>query len=94
MPVTAIDPHSEWRVMTEPTNESASDADRGALMLRCPTCGTRFGVSLEGRGPENAHVACTACGHLLTTDEMLQAMTESLNDLLELARTRLSGGQS
>lgn len=62
----------------------------GNLTLLCPTCGERFGVSLDGRGPQNAHVTCTACGHLFTTDEMLMAMAASLNDLLDLARTKLT----
>jgi len=67
-----------------------SEPTSAALTLLCPTCGARFGVTLEGRGPENAHVTCTACAHVFTTDEMLQAMAASLNDLLDLARTKLS----
>lgn len=67
-----------------------SEPTSGALTLRCPNCGERFGVTLEGRGPDNAHVACTACAHVFTTDEMLFAMAASLNDLLDLARTKLS----
>ncbi len=67
-----------------------SESTSGALTLVCPACDTRFGVSLEGRGPENVHVTCTACGHLFTTDEMLMAMAASLNDLLELARIKLT----
>lgn len=70
---------------SQPTSDTS-----GTLTLLCPTCSTRFGVSLEGRGPQNAHVTCTACGHLFTTDEMLMAMAESLNDLLDLARTKLT----
>lgn len=62
----------------------------GDLMLRCPACATRFGVTLEGRGPENVHVDCTACGHLFTTEEMLQAMAMSLNELLETARVKFA----
>lgn len=62
----------------------------GALTLQCPACDARFGVSLEGRGPENVHVTCTACGHLFTTDEMLIAMAASLNDLLDLTRDKLT----
>ena len=63
----------------------------GDLTLRCPACAARFGVSLEGRGPGNAHVDCTSCGHTFTTEEMLAAMAESLNDVIALARDRLAG---
>lgn len=67
-----------------------SESTGGVLTLLCPACGTRFGVTLEGHGPENAHVSCTTCAHVFTTDEMLSAMAASLNELLDLARTRLS----
>jgi predicted Zn finger-like uncharacterized protein len=67
-----------------------SEPGSGELTLICPACGTRFGVSLEGRGPQNVHVSCTACEHLFTTDEMLHAMATSLNELLEQARNKIS----
>lgn len=70
--------------MTEPVGS-------GDLILRCPACDGRFGVTLEGRGPQNAHVDCTACGHHFTTEEMLAAMAESLNDVMALARDKLAG---
>ena len=63
----------------------------GDLILRCPACALRFGVTLAGRGPQTAHVDCTACGHAFTTEEMLAAMAESLNELIALARGKLSG---
>lgn len=69
--------------MTEPVSS-------GDLILRCPACAARFGVTPEGRGPHNVHVDCTACGHVFTTEEMLQAMRESLNDLIALTRDKLA----
>ena len=68
-----------------------SDAiGKGDLILRCPACDARFGVSPEGRGPQNALVVCTACGHDFSTEEMVKAMSDSLNELIELARKRFT----
>lgn len=68
-----------------------SDAiGKGELTLRCPVCAGRFSVSPEGRGPHNVLVACTACGHDFTPEEMVKAMSDSLNELIELARKRFT----
>ena len=71
-----------------------SEPASGELTLICPACGMRFGVSLEGRGPQNVHVSCTACNHTLTTDEMLHAMATSLNELLEQARNKITSDKA
>jgi len=63
---------------------------KGELTLRCPACAARFAVSPEGRGPQNVLVDCTACGHVFTPEEMVQAMSDSLNELVELARKRFA----
>lgn len=84
MTITIIEPVEGSPIMTEPVGG-------GDLTLRCPACDGRFGVTLEGRGPDKAHVDCTACGHHFTTEEMLTAMAESLNDVIALARDRLAG---
>lgn len=81
-------------IINESIGEGAMSESQGGgeLILECPICTARFPVTLEGRGPDSAHVKCTGCGHTLTTDEMLLAMAASLNEMLDKARDRLGGG--
>ena len=61
------------------------------LELLCPSCDQRFGVSMAGLNPQAPRVVCGHCAHMLSPDEILNAMAASLNDLLDQTRDRLTG---
>jgi predicted Zn finger-like uncharacterized protein len=69
-----------------------SDTGSEALTLRCPACKQSFAVTLAKPAPKELAIVCESCNHRLSTDEILDAMASSLNDLLEQTRSRLSGG--
>jgi predicted Zn finger-like uncharacterized protein len=60
------------------------------LMLRCPACERTFAVGVPQAPVKDLSVICGACRHRLSTDEILDAMAASLNDLLDQTRSRLT----
>jgi hypothetical protein len=68
-----------------------SDTGGQELILRCPACGRSFAVTLPPPATKELTVMCSACDHRLSTDEILDAMASSLNDLVEQTRSKLSG---
>jgi predicted Zn finger-like uncharacterized protein len=67
-----------------------SDTGSQALILRCPACKLPFAVTLPQSESKDLAVVCSACNHRLGTDQILDAMAASLNDLLEQTRSRLA----
>lgn len=68
-----------------------SDTGGQALILRCPACKQTFAVTLPPSASKDLALVCGVCRHRLSTDEILDAMAASLNDLLEQTRSRLAG---
>jgi hypothetical protein len=72
--------------MSDPKNGGQS------LMLRCPACRRQFAFAIPSAASKDLWIVCGLCDHRLSTDEILNATAESLNDLVEQTRSRLSGG--
>lgn len=68
-----------------------SDTGGQELLLRCPACKQSFAAALPTSELKDLAIVCGACSHRLSTDEILDAMAASLNDLLEQTRNRLAG---
>jgi hypothetical protein len=70
-----------------------SDTEGGSqsLMLGCPACKQQFPFAMPSSGAKDLSIVCSACDHRLSTDEILNAMASSLNDLVDQTRSRLAG---